>query len=126
MLDEVLATFLERDEIFLGVCVGQRLAGRDLGSSTVHLECTSCSDNDDGVGSEAADTALDVAELLHAHVRAEPALGEDETGGGGCVAWFCPGELECDLVGEDGRVPVCDVGKGSGVDEYGCSLSTNA
>ena len=100
MLDEVLATLFERGEILLGVRVGQGLSRSHLGSSTVHLQRTSRRDDDDSIRRETTDTALDVAELLHAHVRAEAALGEDVPDAVGRVALFDACELERDAVGE--------------------------
>ena len=74
VLRQVLATLLESHEVLLGVRLVQRLAGRHVGSTTVHLQGTSGSDDDGTVGLETTDAALDVAELLHAHVRTEATL----------------------------------------------------
>lgn len=63
VLAEVDAALLERLEVLVEVRVGQGLSGRDLGSSSVHLECSDGGHEDDGVGLEAGDSALDVAEL---------------------------------------------------------------
>lgn len=63
VLAEVDATLLERDEILVEVSIGEGLARGDFGSTTVHLKSSDRGNEDDGVGLEARDSALDVAEL---------------------------------------------------------------
>ena len=65
VLDEVAASGGKEVEVLVEVDLGERLSGGDIGSSSVHLERADGGDEDDGVGSEARDAALDVAELLH-------------------------------------------------------------
>ncbi len=74
VLLQVLASLFQSNEILLGIRVVQGLSGGDVGTSAVHLEGASSGDDDSRVGVETTDTALDVAELLHAHVGAETAL----------------------------------------------------
>lgn len=117
MPDQVLAPFLQRTQVLLGIRVVQRLAGRDVRSTAVHLQGTRRSNNDDSVGLETAHATLDVAELLHAHVRAETTLSEDVPHAVGLVSLFSTCKLERHAVCEDGRVSVGDVGEGTGVYE---------
>ena len=60
-------------------------------------------------GFESAVAALDVAEFLEAHVRAESGFGEH-------IA-FRPHQLQRDLIGHDGRIAVRDVGERPGMHE---------
>ena len=71
-----------------------------LGVASVMLERLRRRDDDGHGRNEARGAAHDVDELLEAHVRPEAALGDD------VVA-----ELEPELVGEHGVVPVRDVGE---------------
>ena len=59
---------------------------------------------------------------LHSNVGTETGLGDDISGSAGIVSLFSTGELESDPVGNDGRVSVGNVGKGTGVNEDGGSL----
>ena len=59
---------------------------------------------------------------LHSNVGTETGLGDDVSGSAGIVSLFSTGELESDPVGNDGRVSVGNVGKGTGVNEDGGSL----
>ncbi len=77
----------------------------------VMLERAHRRDENDRIGSQVADAAGDVEELLHPHVRREPGLRDD------VVA-----ELERDPVGDEGVVAVCDVREGTAVDERGLAL----
>lgn len=120
-LDDVLDVLLhvaqalgEELEVLLDVLLLESLAGLDLGAASVHLHGTNGGDEDDAVRSEAALSALDVEELLHANIGAEASLGDD-------VAVLAD-ELEGDLISDDGGVAVGDVGEGTGVDEDGSSL----
>lgn len=117
MPDQVLTTFLQRAQVLLRVRVVQRLAGRDVRSTAVHLQGTRRSNNDDSVGLETAHATLDVAELLHAHVRAETTFSEDVPHAVGLVSLFSACKFERHAIGEDGRVSVSDVGEGTGVYE---------
>ena len=123
MLRKVLTPFLKNLQVLRRVCLMERFARCDLRSASMHLERASGSDDDGRVGFQTANAALDVAELLHTHVGAEPALGEDVPDAVGGVAVFGTGEFERDAVSEDGGVAVCDVGEGAGVDEDRCTLS---
>ena len=72
----------------------------------VMLERLDRRDEHDRVGPQVAEPADDVEELLHAHVGAEAALGDDVVG-----------ELEGDAVGDDRVVAVRDVRERAAVDE---------
>ena len=69
VLRQVLAALPESHEVLLGVRLVQRLSGRHVWSTAVHLQCASRRDNDNGVRLQAAGAALDVAELLEAVPR---------------------------------------------------------
>lgn len=58
--------------------------------------------------------ALDVKELLSPNVGPKASLGDDEAP--------LPGQLERDLIGQNGGVAVRDVGKGPRVHHHGCAL----
>src|SRR5205814_7256758 len=79
--------------------------------SAVVLERTYGRDEDDRARREVPDAADDVQELLHPHVRAEPALGDD------VVAELLPHE-----VGDERVVAVRDVREGAAVDERRLAL----
>ena len=64
-----------------------------------------------GIGDQARVAALDVKELFHANVGPKAALGDDVIG-----------QLEGDLVGDDRRVAMSDVGKWPGVDKSRLAL----
>ena len=81
-----------------------------VGLAPVVLERSDGGDEDDRTRAEPTRSADDVEELLHAHVGAEPALGDD------VVA-----ELERHEVGDERVVAVCDVRERPAVDE--CRLS---
>jgi hypothetical protein len=57
----------------------------------VHLQRSRSRNDDSSIGLKAADPTLDVAELLHAHVCSEPALGEHVPDMVGGVALFNAG-----------------------------------
>ncbi len=78
------------------------------GSAAVHLERAHGGNHHHAVGDQAGVAALDVEELLHANVGAETGFGDHVIG-----------QLEGDLVGDDGAVAVGDIGKGPGVHEGG-------
>ena len=122
VLREVLAALLESDEVLLRVRVVERLARRYVGSSTVHLQRAGRCDDDRRVGGQAADAALDVAELLHTHIGAETTLGEHVPDAIRRVTLLSTRKLERDTVGEDRGVAVGDVREGAGVDEDGGAL----
>ena len=82
-----------------------------VGLAAVVLECADGGDEHDGARAKPAGAADDVEELLHAHVGAEPALGDD------VVA-----QLERHEVGDERVVAVRDVRERAAVDECGLSL----
>ena len=125
MLHEVLATLLQCLQVLFRVRLMKRFAGRDVRTTAMHLQCTGRRDDHHCVRLQAAGAALDVAELLHAHVRAEAAFGEHVADARGLVTLLGTRELQRDAVGEDGRVPVRDVGERTRVDEDGGTLPNN-
>ena len=84
----------------------ERLAGHDPADATVHLERPDRGDHDGRIGRETRRPALDIEELLGAHVGAEAGFGADDLVRG-----------EGDPVGDDRVVAVGDVGERPGVDE---------
>lgn len=137
MLGEVGAPLFEHLEVLLEVDFGQRLAGSDFRSSAVHLERSDRRDEDHCVRVEAGDAALDVAELFHSvrpneriqrcdvtvaeadapDVGAEASLGHDVAVLVLRLALLDARQLERNLVRQDRRVAMGDVGERSGVDE---------
>ncbi len=89
-----------------GPCLDLGQAAVDV--AAVVLERLHGGDEHDGARPQVTDTARDVEELLHPHVRGEAALGDH------VVA-----ELEGDAIGDEGVVAVRDVREGSAVDERG-------
>lgn len=65
MLHKIAASNGEDVQILSEVNFGQRLSRRDIGSSSVHLESSDRSNENNGIGNETGDSTLDVAELLH-------------------------------------------------------------
>jgi len=59
VLGEVAAAGLQQRDVLFGVGGVEGLAGDDSGASAVHLECADGGDDDDAVGSEAGDAALE-------------------------------------------------------------------
>lgn len=94
--------------------LGEGGARRDVGPAAVHLERAHGGDETDGARAQAAGAALDVEELFHANVRAKAGLGNDKA--------VLAHKLEGDLVGDDGRVAVRNVGKGARVHKHGRAL----
>ena len=84
----------------------ERLAGHDLADPAVHLERPDRGDHDGRIRAQAGRPALDVEELLGAHVGPEAGLRADDVVG-----------HERQPVGDDRVVAVGDVGERPGVDE---------
>ena len=106
---------LDELEVFFPVLFRQRGARHHLWrAARVELERADRADDDGARRPQPRVVALDVEELLAAHVRSEARLGEH------VALW--PHELERQLVGDDARVAVRDVGERSGVDERGRAL----
>lgn len=122
MLDQVLASFLQSNEVLLSVSFVQRLSRGDIGSSTVHLESTGSSDDDGSIRLEATGSALDVAEFFHSHVSSETTLSQDIADAFRAIALLGTRQFKGDLVSENGRVSVGDVGERSSVDKDGGTL----
>lgn len=102
MLRKILTALLERLQVFLQVSLMERLARCNVRSSTMHLQRAGGSNYNSRIGCKTTDTALDVAEFLHAHVSAESAFGEDEAFAGGIVAGFGTCQFESNTVCENG------------------------
>ena len=96
----------EQGQVLLGVGPVQGAAGDDSGATAVGLERPNGGDQNHAIRLEAGDTALDVEELLHAHVGPESRLGHH----------VVP-EVESHPVGQDRGVAMGDVGERPGVDE---------
>ncbi len=75
----------------------------------MHLQRADGGHQHHAIRRQAAIAALDVAELLHAHVRAETGFGEHVT--------IRPDELQRDLIRDDRRIAVRDIGERSGMHE---------
>ena len=102
---------LEELEVLLGVGRVKGRAGLDVGAAAVTLEGAHGGHEHHRVGAETGATALDVPELLVAHVRGEAALRDGVVGEGAGHA-----------VGDDGVLPNGDVGEGAGMHEHGLAL----
>ncbi len=89
----------------------ERLAGYDPAYPTMHLERPDGGHDDRRVGGESGGPALDVEELLGAHVGAEARLGDHDLG-----------RRERSPVGEDRAVAVGDVAERAAVDERRATL----
>lgn len=100
----------------------QGLAGRHFRATSVHFERSRCRDNHNGVGIQPANAALDVAELLHAHVGTEAAFSEHVANALWAVALLGPGQFQGDLVCNDRGVAVRDVCEWPSMDEDRCAL----
>lgn len=74
MLLHVLASFLQRHQIFFGVGLMKWFSRCNVGAAAMHFQSTSCCNNDSGVRCEPTDTAFNVTELFHAHVSSETAF----------------------------------------------------
>mmetsp|Transcript_33345 Transcript_33345/g.91252 ORF Transcript_33345/g.91252 Transcript_33345/m.91252 type:complete len:325 (+) Transcript_33345:1131-2105(+) len=107
--DEVDRALANEVEVLLGVRLVQLRAGDHLGSAAVKLGRANRADDDGAAGREARVEALDVEELLAAHIGAEACLGEH----------VAPGahQLEREQVGDDRRVAVRNVGERPAVHE---------
>ena len=68
VLDEVLAAALDRLRVLLLERRVERLAGHDVTDAAVHLERADGGHDDGRGGTQAGQAALDVDELLEAHV----------------------------------------------------------
>ena len=109
MLDKILGAFLEDGQILVEISVMQRLSGSHLWSTTVHFQGSGGRDDYDCIGNKTADSALDVAKLLHAHVGTKAAFSQHITLGRGIVAFFGARKLECHSICKNGRVSVGNV-----------------
>lgn len=122
MLDQILASFLEGDQVLFDISIRERFSRSNFRPTAVHLECTSSSDNDSGVWHEPTHTTLDVAEFLHAHVSTETAFSEDITDTVCRVTLFCAGKFQSNTVGKNRRVAMCYISKGTSVNKNRRSL----
>lgn len=75
-----------------------------------------------GIRHEPTDTALDIAELLHSHVRAKATLCEDIPNAIGAITLISASKLERDTVSKDGGVAVGNICERSCVYEDWCAL----
>jgi hypothetical protein len=94
--------------------VRERLSGHHFRAAAVHLQRANGGHQHRAVGLQPAVAALDVAEFFEAHVGAESGLGEHVAIGSN--------QLERDLIGDNRRIAVRDIGERSGVNERGRAL----
>ena len=106
LLGQVLGAEPDRLDVLLEERRVERLAGHDLADPAVHLERPDRGDHDGRIRAQAGRPALDVEELLGAHVGPEAGLGDDDVVG-----------HQGEPVGDDRVVAVGDVGERPGVDE---------
>jgi hypothetical protein len=111
LLGEVRGARADRDDVLLGQGRVERLAGHDLPDPAVHLQRPNGGDDNRRVGRESGRPALDVEELLGAHVGAEAGLGADDLV-----------RREGEAVRDDRVVAVGDVRERPAVDEGGAAL----
>ena len=118
MLGEVDATSAQDLNVLLLVHGVERRTGRDRRTTTVNLEGTDGSDNNDNVRHEAGGTALDVEETLATHGEVETGFSNDKARLGSIILiGLRTSKLEGHLVGQDGAVTNANVGEGTGVNE---------
>lgn len=77
VLDQVLASFLQRNKILLGICLVESFPRCHVRPAAMHFQGTSGRNNDGCIRRKATDSTLYVAELLHPHISPETTLGED-------------------------------------------------
>ena len=111
LLREVLGAGPDGLDVLLEERGVERLAGHDLPDAAVHLERPDRGDHHGRRRHEPRRAALDVEELLGAHVGAEARLGADDVVG-----------HQREPVGDDRVVAVGDVGERPGVDEGRAAL----
>ena len=115
MREEIDGTGLDEGEVLLAVLLSKSCARDHLGRrARVELERAYRAHEHGERGTQARGAALDVEELLAAHVGAESRLCKD-------IAVLTD-ELESELISDDRGVAVGDVGKGPAVDEGGGAL----
>lgn len=114
---QIFTPLLQYFQILRRVRFRQRSTRDNVWSTTVHLQRASRRNNDRRVRLEAAHATFDVAELLQAHVSAEASLSENVADVVGGVTFLCAGELQSNLVGENRRIAVCDVGERAGMNK---------
>jgi len=100
--NQVLASFPENLQVFLGVRLMQHLSGGDLRSSAMHLQRAGGGDDNHSVWSKTTYPALDIAELLHTHIGSEASFCEDVPTMRRVFALLSPRELEGNAVRKDG------------------------
>ena len=93
-------------EILLGVHGIERSTGHDFGAASMGLEGSDGGDEHHCVRFETRHATLDIEELLHPHIGAEPRFCDDVLA-----------ELKRNPVGKDRTVAVGDIGEGTRVDE---------
>lgn len=115
--NQVLAPLPENLQVLLGVRLVQRLSWGDLRSPAMHLQRAGGGNDNNSVRGETADSTLDIAELLHTHVRPEASFCEDVPTTRRIFALLGPCELQGNTVGEDGRVAMSYVGEGTSMNK---------
>ena len=74
MLNHVLTALFQKFQILSLVFIRKGLAGYNLGSATMHLECPDGAGQDGYVGFQTADPAFNVPEFLETDIRRKPTL----------------------------------------------------
>ncbi len=88
--------------------------GHHLRTAAVHLQRANGGHQHHAIGLQPAVAALDVAKLFQAHVGAEAGLGQHVAIG--------TNQLQRDLIGDNRRIAVRDIGERSGMHERGRAL----
>ena len=96
--------------------MGQRFSGHHFRTAAVHLQRANGGHQHRAIGLQSAVAALDIAEFFDAHVGAEPGFGQHVAIG--------PHQLQRDLIGDDRRIAVRDVGERSGMNKRGRALDS--
>ena len=122
MFHQILASFLQSHEVLLGVSRMQWLPRNHVRTATMHLKGTSSSNNDNSVGSQATNTALDVAELLHAHIGSESGFSDHIAFTIRRITLLRSSQFQGYSISKNRRVSVRNVGEWTGMHEDRCSL----
>ena len=104
----------EQVEIFLRVGSIQRFPGDDFRPAAVHLERANGRHHNHHFWNQPGVSAFDVEEFFHPDIRAEAGFGDDEA--------VLADEFERNFICQNRRIPVCDIGKRSRMNENGRSF----
>lgn len=125
MLSQVDATLAEKLDVLSAVLLSEWGTWGDVWSSTVNLEGTDGSNDNNDIWYESGRSALDVEETLTTHGEVETGLSDNVSG---LLLWILillsSGKLQGELVSNDGRSTDGDVGEWTSVDENWSSLQS--